>query len=567
MTGPESARAGRARWALWATAAGLVAAILGPLVRPGYVLSYDMVFVPDQRLSWHLVAPADALPRAVPLDAVVAVASLIAPGWLLQRVALVAIIVAAALGAARVMPTDRTAVRIVAAVGYVWTPFLAERLLIGQWALLCAYAALPWLVAAAVELRRPEARQAFPVAALARLVVAAAAASLTPTGGVIALVVVAGLLLGAVRLRVAVSALVAAVALNLPWLVASVVSRAGGRSDPDGVAAFAARAENWSGVLGALAGTGGIWNRLTTPTSRASALVPLVTLALLGLAVLGWPRLRAGFPSGLATRLAALAAGGFALALTGATPPGSRLLRGLVETVPGAGLLRDGQKFVLPYALLLVLAAAAGLERVMARLGPEAGRAVLAGALVLPVLALPDLAWGGAGALRPVSYPDDWAVVARTVAADPGELIALPFAEYRKFGWNHGRVVIDPAPRYFPVPVVTDDALVVGDQVVEGEDARAAHLRERLAGGAPVAGLGPQWILIEGPGVPESTLDGLQLVYRGSDLTLYRDPDPDPDPAPTAATGQRVAAVVSYSIAGLAVLTGLVFSRWRRRSR
>jgi len=166
MTGPESARAGRARWALWATAAGLVAAILGPLVRPGYVLSYDMVFVPDQRLSWHLVAPADALPRAVPLDAVVAVASLIAPGWLLQRVALVAIIVAAALGAARVMPTDRTAVRIVAAVGYVWTPFLAERLLIGQWALLCAYAALPWLVAAAVELRRPEARQAFPVAAL-----------------------------------------------------------------------------------------------------------------------------------------------------------------------------------------------------------------------------------------------------------------------------------------------------------------------------------------------------------------------------------------------------------------
>ena len=35
-----------------------------------------MVFVPRQPLSWEMIAPADALPRAVPLDALVALANL-----------------------------------------------------------------------------------------------------------------------------------------------------------------------------------------------------------------------------------------------------------------------------------------------------------------------------------------------------------------------------------------------------------------------------------------------------------------------------------------------------------
>src|SRR5690606_7989019 len=46
-------------WPVHLTAAVLVAVILGPLAQAGYVLSYDMVFVPRQHLSWHLIAPAD----------------------------------------------------------------------------------------------------------------------------------------------------------------------------------------------------------------------------------------------------------------------------------------------------------------------------------------------------------------------------------------------------------------------------------------------------------------------------------------------------------------------------
>ena len=146
---------------------------------------------------------------------------------------------------------------IVAGVGYAWTPFLAERLLLGQWGLLLAYTALPWLVAAAIGVREERP------GALPRLILAAAASAITPTGGVIALGTTAVLTFarGQAWLRTGGIPVAAVFALNVPWLAAAALTSAGGRSDPAGVAAFAARGENWSGPFGALAGTGGIWTR------------------------------------------------------------------------------------------------------------------------------------------------------------------------------------------------------------------------------------------------------------------------------------------------------------------
>lgn len=565
-------------WATWVVTAAVVALVLGPLAWPGYVLSYDLVFVPRQPLTWESLAPADALPRAVPLDMVISLLNIAIPGWLLERIALAGLLVAAMVGAARLVPTARTAPRLVAAVGYGWSPFLAERLLLGQWALLCCYAALPWLVLAATRLRAGHT-DAWP-----RLVLAAAAAALTPTGGVIAVVVTATLLLGrwggpsgrgSGRTRW--GALVAVGLLNVPWLVASVVSGAGGRSDPAGVAAFAARAENWSGVVGALLGTGGSWNRWTTPDSRAWTVTPLVTVALLTLAVAGWPLLRSRLPAGLAGRLAWLAAGGFVLAGAGATTPGAAALRFLVAHVPGGGLLRDGQKFLIPYVLLLVLAAACGAERagawLTARAGAQAGGVLLVSAVLLPVLAMPDLAWGGFGALRPVSYPPEWATVARLVAASPGQVLVLPFAEYRRYGFNHGRTVIDPWPRYLAAPVLADDTLIVDGQAIPGENRRAAAVHAHLAAGGAAAELGVEWVVVVGPGVPASALSGLATTFASSELTLYH--NPHPAPVPQASTSTRMAMIAAYAVALGCVLAAAVaalarwraVASWRRRAR
>jgi hypothetical protein len=559
----------RERLPLHLAAAAVTLLVLGPAVGPGYLLRYDMVFVPRQPLRADLIASADALPRAVPQDAVVSLLNLVVPGWLLQWIVLVAVLWFAAVGAGRLVPAARTLTRLVAAVGYAWTPFLAERLLLGQWGLLLAYAALPWLVAALLGLRTGQP------GALPRLVVAAAASAITPTGGVLALLTTAALLLpgsgrpaplppdpeatgpmpadrvpadrvpagptpagptpigpGLVG-RVlagpgrAVVALGAVLALNAPWLAAAAVTTAGGRSDPDGVAAFAARAENWAGPYLALAGTGGIWNAQTTPLSRGSVFVPLVTVGLLALAAAGFPVLRRRWPAGSATRFAALAVGVFLLAAAGALPGAPAVLRWLVAEVPGAGLLRDGQKLLIPYAGFLVVCAALGAERAAARLRRPGGRIALVGLVLLPVVVLPDLAFGAAGRLRPAGYPDDWRAVAAEVRAEPGPVLSLPLSMYRSYPWNSGPVVIDPLPRYLPVEVLTDDTLLVGDLVVAGENRRMDRIRELVADGGSVRQTEVRWVVLQhgvGGTVPSAALAGLRPVYLGPDLSLYKNP-------------------------------------------
>ncbi len=500
--------------------------VLAPLAAPGYVLSYDMVFVPRQPWRAELVLPTGSLPRAVPLDALVSLTNLVLPGWLLQRLVLAAALLLAAIGAGRLVPARHPATRLVAAVGYAWTPYLAERLLIGHWGLLLAYGALPWLVSAALRVR--EGRSG----GLPRLALAAAPAVVIPTGGLIAVVVTVMLVVRRGGARVGAAAVGLVLALNLPWLVAAALTAPDGRTDPDGVAAFAARAENWSGVFGALAGTGGIWNAQTTPVSRTSPLAPLATLVLLVLAVLGFQALRRRWPTGIADRLALLAAGAFLTAALGVLPGTSTMLEWLVAAVPGAGLLRDGQKFLMPYALCLVLGAALGAERLAGALAGRAGRAaagaVLAGAALLPVVVLPDLALGAAGRLRPVNYPADWAAVAARLDGKPGEVLSLPFGAYRAYPWNGGRTALDPLPRYVNADVLVDDTLWVGRTEVSGENARAAEVRRLLAGGAPASATGVRWVVVQrlvgDYRVDPAVLAGLRQVYAGPDLSLYENP-------------------------------------------
>jgi hypothetical protein len=135
---------------------------------------------------------------------------------------------------------------------------------------------------------------------------------------------------------------------------------------------------------------------------------------------------------------------------------------------------------------------------------------VLIGALLLPIAVQPDLAWGGAGRLRPVAYPADWPVVAGIIEREEGDVLSLPLAAYRTYSWNHGRTVLDPLPRYVDADVRTDDRLLVGDLVVDGESRRDPA--------RPV-----RWVVVQRViGGPPVTVPGGRLVFGGIELQLYR---------------------------------------------
>ena len=385
-------------WSLLAWCAGLAALILAPLARPGFLLSYDMVTVPRQELVPDALGLGSAMPRAVPLDAVVAVLTHVVPGELFYRIVLVGTLAGGALGAAMLLPRASTSVRAVAAAAYVWNAYVAERLVIGHWGLLVAYAVLPWLLRAGLAVRSGE-RAALPAA-----LVLAALASVTPTGGVLAtgVLVVVAALPGPHRWPAA-SAAAGCVVLQLPWLVPAVLTPASLTSDPRAVEAFAAHPDSPLGLVGSVLTLGGIWNSEVVPESRSLWTAAIVTVAWVSLALGGISRLRPTLGRSAALALAVLAVMGIVLSLAGAFGDG---LAWAVERLPGAGLLRDGPKFLAWYSLALAPTAALGAARLAASVSRwSAGRVsatVVTGVVaVLPLAALPDLAWGVAGRLSP----------------------------------------------------------------------------------------------------------------------------------------------------------------------
>ncbi len=141
-----------------------------------------MVFVPVPSFAWSQLGLGTELPRAVPLDALTAGLSVLVPATLLQKLLLLGALVSAGCGAAALVPTRFLLPRLVAATAAVWNPFVAERLVLGHWGLLIGYGALPWLVGAVR--RHGEGR-----GRLAPVLVLLAVSAVTPTGGLVSLVV------------------------------------------------------------------------------------------------------------------------------------------------------------------------------------------------------------------------------------------------------------------------------------------------------------------------------------------------------------------------------------------
>ena len=512
------------RWILPAWCAVLTLAIMGPLVRPGFVLSYDMVTVPDQRLVPEALGLGSGPPRAVPQDAVLAVLTSIVPGGVVYRLALIGLIFGAAWGAGRLVYRAGLAAQLVAASAYAWNAYVAERLVIGHWTVLIAYAVLPWLLRAALAARRREP------GAVARTLLLVALASLTPTGGVLATPLAIALVPGRARFGV----LAGAVALQLPWLLPAVLSPTAMVSDPAAAEAFAARSDSPLGLVGSVLTLGGIWNADVVPDSRALASATVLTVAWVSLGVLGARRLPAVMGRAGALVLAGLAAAGVGLAVSGVF---GGVLQWAVAHVPGAGLLRDGHKFLAWYALALAPAAALGAARLADSVAARGTRLVSAGALtaalaLLPVLALPDLAWGVWGRVVPVEYPASWPQARDLLRANDGTgaLVVLPYQPFRAYPWNDNRTALDPLPRYSGIEAIRPDALTVSGRRLAGEDPRAAAVERALMANDPIGELlaaGAGWVAVQRdtPGdVDPDLLAQLAPVLETGILDLYRIP-------------------------------------------
>jgi len=510
----------------WSVVLALI--VLLPVLAPGYLLHLDMVFVPRQSLLPWMLGIGGGLPRSVPQDAIVALLAGPLPGQVLQKAVLLASLTLAGWGAGRLAGPGLTR-QLPAASLYMWSAYVAARLLMGHWALLWAIGLLPWIVLAARRAR--ERGQWLPV------VVVSGAAALVPTGGLIAALTAVPLALGfGSRLRVGARIAVVGLLLlfNAPWWLPALRSASAGVSDPLGLVVFGARADGPGGVLASVLGGGGVWNAAATLPSRGTWFMLLGLLTVLALAAYGLPvMLRQARPEVL--WLGSLGVLGVLWAWLSGVAADQGWAQQIVSALPGGGLLRDGQKWTVWWVLLLAICAPSGLRRLMAR-AEDVLRLFMAAALaILPIAMLPDLAAGAFGRLTPVSYPAAWDGLRQRLAEapEPGDVISLPWSPFRRYAWNGSDVVLDPLPRYLTRTVVWDDDLpvTVEGRVVQvgGDDPRAQAVGQAIQSGRPLpdalAPLGIKWIVVQRDQPQASRtpdLRGAVRVWEQDRLELWR---------------------------------------------
>ena len=501
---------------------GLGLLALGPGLGRGFLLSYDMVFVPREPLPAAL--PGLAPPRAVPSDLVVALASRVIPADVTEKLILLSVFVLACSGMAALLKDQSLLkdppliARLAAGAFYAWNPYVAERLIIGQWALLLGYAGLPWVL---------KAIRAGDPARLSLALIPAVIGGFTAMSVTALLAVPVALLTRSTgstdstrRTRmIALTAGLLAVG-SLPWLIPSLLHPV--YADPAGIAAFAARADTPFGTLGSLVMLGGMWNAQTVPAAYGGPWSALWLVIALG-AVAGYVRLARGRWPGLG--IAALA--GLLIASAGITPAGRGLLRSATAAWPGLAVLRDGQQFVAPLAL--AEAAGFGLAVAMVWKPDLQGRLLRLTALVVPVLLLPGLAWGAAGRLRPVWYPAGWLAAARVIdaAPGPGDVLLLPWAADRRPAWNNGEALLDPWPRLLSRPVIWNDGTQVGSVRLAPDDPRAQRLNTLLSeeGQGPLTAAlraaGVRFVLVDAGPPPGARLPGTTVIIDQPGLVVY----------------------------------------------
>lgn len=552
------------RVAVPAWSALLALAVCLPLFARGYVLSYDMVWVPQLDLDrpeiWGL---GTGLPRAVPSDAVVALLGAVIPAAIVQRLVLFAALFLLAVGTARLLRERPLVAQLAAATLAVWNPFVAERLVLGQWPLLLACAAFPWLIDALSVKGGPR----WSVVALAL-----AATALTPATGVM------GVILGVIAVwrNGVIGVVLLAALVNSPWIVAGILHSSISRSDPAAVGLFELQPEGHFGRLGSALTLGGIWNTEVVPTSRTLWLAVAIAVAIGAVIVVGIVTMW-GDDRRLLAVLSVAGGVGLAVAVAGWLDPD--LVARVVADVPAGGLIRDGTRWLALLVPLEAVAFGAGVHTILYRAEFTAWEVpVMVFALVLPVAAMPDLAWGVGGRLEPATYPAAWADARRVIETSPvrGDILVLPFSSYRRPSWNHDTSVLDPAGRFFDRTTVTNDDLVVSGRAIAGEDPRAARIQRVLRSSNARRGLARQGI---GLVVVETDAPGAGLALRkvrgareldveGSAIRVFALPGARPqavdDTERQIMTATWVAVALTLALSLVAAVRGVV-ERTRRK--
>jgi hypothetical protein len=443
----------------------VTAAVMLPLLLPGYILTLDLVFTP------HIGAPVGVSNNWL-WQNLLHYLNVFVPSQIIEKAILVSIPLLASIGMHQLLSyfTDSREPRItwhwaqyIGGIFYAINPFTYSRFMAGQYAVLLGYALLPFFVKSfLLFLDKPTKKTAQTTLVIA-LVISVISIHTIGEMALIA-VVLFGWALGRQQatdmrktyLKWGGIMLGLFIVLSSYWLIPLVLGKGPTATSLDqfsgaDAATFATVGGSKIMQLANILKLQGFWAdarnlyRLPQDQLVGWGTIRLIIWILVGWgAVVGWKH-RRGLTGALA--LIGLVSVLFALGIP----------QGLLTHVG----YREPQKFVGVLALVFSIFLTLGSGRLLHKLKHrgETQYALAASALLIMVIIFtPTAYWGFGGQLKPRSYPASWTEANTWLNQDSTsyQVLFLPWHEYMGFGFS-GRIIGNPASHFFDKPVVVSN--------------------------------------------------------------------------------------------------------------
>ncbi len=464
--------------------------VLGPLLLPGYVLTLDMVFGPVTHINWGTGEPGNMVLWQILFYAM----SFLMPLWVVEKLLLLTLVFLLFYLPLKFFPLEVMHNRLSSAsehARYVYAlfiainPFVYERLLVGQWAVLAGYALLvPSLFYLVRLLQEMRLRDALMLSMLMVVI-----STLTLHVLMIVMVVLASsVLAGGVYYYSAHTEQhnkTRAVKLLLLWLISqtllllaslywlvplirashSTLGSVFAGFDNGQWETFASAPGAFVGVGGNLALLYGFWVELYPTLERFLSAkdiwfvyypVALLLLSLLLFGLYGLVAARETRTLALGLFVGGCAAWVFAHGATGGYIGQLNIF--LMTHIPLWSGFRDAQKWVMAlcviYALCLAYASVVLAQR---------SRVWVVLLLCVPLLYTPLMLWGIMGQVRAVDYPASWYEADAMLSSDPVcKAVFLPWYQYYALSFNDDIITGNPAANFFHCTVISSRDAEVG---------------------------------------------------------------------------------------------------------
>lgn len=471
--------------------------ILLPLLKPGYVLTLDMVFTP------RIPMPTEMGNNYLFISSLHFLNYLI-PSQIIEKILLFLIIFLSGIGMHRLIPTKNKWPKYFAALLYIFNPFVYSRFMAGHWVLLLAYAIFPFAVKSILDFfKAPDFKKALKIVIWLILISIFSLHSIIMIFVFFAFAFIFFIYKNRKNKQEIVKILkltafigLAFLLLSCYWLVpfftqSTPTSELISSFDPRHILGFQTVADKNFGVLFNTAALYGFWGENEGRYEIGKQVIPfwyIISIIIFLLVI--WGVISNFIKKNRRTEILIFVATSilaFILAVGVAYSPMSKFILWLYQKIPLLKGFREPQKFVALLVLSYAYLGALGVDDLLNRARrvkrfPRLLNMFLPSIfLIIPLIYSPIMLWGFGGQLKAADYPKDWYQMNETLKADKEDfrVLFLPWHQYIGLLFA-GRVIANPAQNFFEKPIIQGDNMEFGQIYSQSNNPDSKYIEDNI---------------------------------------------------------------------------------------